>query len=220
MSWHFSQALAAEYLGLTCWDGELYVQSKTIPTVRACLSKDRMTAFSRLSQFGMTFEPLTDDLGGELLTWYLEGFRAKRSVQQPEESILPRISGQECGALLPKSSRVRPLPKMFKDNQLSRPEKISLKWVTKPKHLPLARQTWVVTTFGKDFGYLHTPTTMANFAAPSMQKHKACKNFLKAFGRPTPANFEYLMNWPLGWTDLKPLEMDKFLQWRQQHGDF
>jgi len=29
---------------------------------------------------------------------------------------------------------------------------------------------------------------------------------------------EYLMGWPLGWTDLKPLEMDKFQQWQQQHG--
>jgi hypothetical protein len=29
---------------------------------------------------------------------------------------------------------------------------------------------------------------------------------------------EWLMGWPLGWTDLKPLEMDKFQQWQQQHG--
>ena len=29
---------------------------------------------------------------------------------------------------------------------------------------------------------------------------------------------EWLMGWPLGWTDLKPLGMDKFRQWLQQHG--
>lgn len=25
------------------------------------------------------------------------------------------------------------------------------------------------------------------------------------------------MGWPLGWTDLKPLEMDRFREWQQQH---
>ena len=33
-----------------------------------------------------------------------------------------------------------------------------------------------------------------------------------------PPNFcEAMMGWPLEWTDLKPLEMDKFQQWQQQH---
>jgi len=31
---------------------------------------------------------------------------------------------------------------------------------------------------------------------------------------------EWLMGWPLGWTDLKPLGMDKFRRWLQQHGRF
>src|SRR5690606_36535837 len=34
------------------------------------------------SRFGMTFGPLTDDLGAELLTWFLEGSRARTSVSQ------------------------------------------------------------------------------------------------------------------------------------------
>lgn len=33
-----------------------------------------------------------------------------------------------------------------------------------------------------------------------------------------PPWVEWLMGWPLGWTDLKPLEMDKFRQWFEQHG--
>ena len=28
----------------------------------------------------------------------------------------------------------------------------------------------------------------------------------------------YLMGWPIGWTDLEPLETDKFLEWRRSHG--
>ena len=39
-------------------------------------------------------------------------------------------------------------------------------------------------------------------------------------GKLNPTWVEWLMGWPIGWTDLKPLEMDKFQQWRQQHGEF
>lgn len=46
-------------------------------------------------------------------------------------------------------------------------------------------------------------------------------------GRPTsphtggslnPTWVEWLMGWPLGWTDLRPLETGKFLSWQQKHG--
>ncbi|MEO6919098.1 MAG: hypothetical protein ABI171_08800, partial [Collimonas sp.] len=33
-----------------------------------------------------------------------------------------------------------------------------------------------------------------------------------------PQWVEWLMGWPIGWTDLKPLEMDKFREWQLQHG--
>ncbi len=33
-----------------------------------------------------------------------------------------------------------------------------------------------------------------------------------------PTWVEWLMGWPLGWTDLKPLETGKFQEWQQQHG--
>ena len=37
-------------------------------------------------------------------------------------------------------------------------------------------------------------------------------------GQLNPTWVEWLMGWPLGWTDLQPLEMDKFRQWLEQHG--
>jgi hypothetical protein len=39
-------------------------------------------------------------------------------------------------------------------------------------------------------------------------------------GKLNPTWVEWLMGWPLGWTDLKPLEMDKSLYVQQQHGNF
>ena len=38
-------------------------------------------------------------------------------------------------------------------------------------------------------------------------------------GALNPDWVEWLMGWPIGWTDLKPLEMGKFQSWLQQHGE-
>ena len=37
-------------------------------------------------------------------------------------------------------------------------------------------------------------------------------------GTLNPTWVEWLMGWPLGWTDLKPLEMDKYHKWLELHG--
>jgi hypothetical protein len=39
-------------------------------------------------------------------------------------------------------------------------------------------------------------------------------------GRLNPTWVEWLMGWPLEWTDLKPLAMDKCQEWQQQHSNF
>ena len=39
-------------------------------------------------------------------------------------------------------------------------------------------------------------------------------------GHLNPAWVEWLMGWPVGWTELRPLETDRFQQWLQQHGEF
>jgi len=35
-----------------------------------------------------------------------------------------------------------------------------------------------------------------------------------------PSFAELVMMWPMGWTDLKPLAMDKFQEWLQQHSHY
>ena len=39
-------------------------------------------------------------------------------------------------------------------------------------------------------------------------------------GKLNPNWVEWLMGWPIGWTDLKPLETDKCQQWQRLHGRF
>jgi len=46
--------------------------------------------------------------------------------------------------------------------------------------------------------------------------YEICK---KDGGLPMPEWVENLMGWPIGWTDLQPLEMGKFQQWRSLHGE-
>jgi DNA (cytosine-5)-methyltransferase 1 len=81
MSWLFSQVLVEEYLGDISLDGEQCVQSSGNHTQQAYCAPDKMTDFSRLSRFGMTFKPLTENLGKELLMSYLAGFHAKTLAQ-------------------------------------------------------------------------------------------------------------------------------------------
>ncbi len=69
MSWHFSQALVAAYSAATCSDGVPSAPSSATLTPSAYCSPDRMTAVSRLSRSGMTFQPLTADHGEAVLTW-------------------------------------------------------------------------------------------------------------------------------------------------------
>lgn len=81
MSWLFSQALVEAYSEATCLDGELFAPSNGENTQQAYCSPDKMTEFSRLSRFGMTFKPLTEDHGKALLMSYLAAFHAKTSVR-------------------------------------------------------------------------------------------------------------------------------------------
>jgi hypothetical protein len=82
MSWLFSQALVEEYLVDTSLDGEQSAPLSGNPTQQAYCALDKMTVFSRLSRFGMTYKPLTANRGEELLTLYRAAFHAKTYQSQ------------------------------------------------------------------------------------------------------------------------------------------
>jgi hypothetical protein len=54
---------------------------------------------------------------------------------------------------------------------------------------------------------------------PSEQNRNTPSLATHAGGKLNPMWVEWLMGWPLGWTDLKPLEMDKSHCVQQQHGE-
>jgi hypothetical protein len=82
MSWLFSQVLVEEFLGENCLDGERSVQSNGNPIQQAYCAPDKMMDFSRLSRFGMTYKPLMETRGEELLMSYLAAFHALTLAQR------------------------------------------------------------------------------------------------------------------------------------------
>ena len=87
MAWLMSRVMMEGYGSLPCSPGQGAASSevnslagepsaplKSNPTPQAYLPSDRMTAFSRLSRFGMMFAPLTDTDGEAVLMSYLAAF--------------------------------------------------------------------------------------------------------------------------------------------------
>jgi hypothetical protein len=249
MSWLYSQVLVAEYLGENFSDGEQSVPLSGKPIPQAYCAPDKMTAFSRLSRFGMTFKPLTETRGEELLTLYREDFLAKTSV--PQEKVLESMENdQECGDKW-RGSFVKYSPdscswKTHQCSLLGDLDEFSETWPA--WGLMSNGECWdmtgsVVNTGETEFGLLATPTkelfshwSSAKAKISTGGKRKSgvkvgsilwwdmTEQHLRLGGQeekkmiPDPSCGEIVMGWPMGWTELRPLAMDKFQEWLQQHG--
>lgn len=64
--------------------------------------------------------------------------------------------------------------------------------------------------------FVHTPTTMGNYACPSMQKHAACVKYVRIFGKPKALDAEYLMGFPIGASSPYPLNMENIDAWKNK----
>ena len=91
-----SQEQEAESSEATYSDGEPSAPLSGNLTQLAYLPPDRMTAFSSPSRSGMTFRPLTEDLGAAVLMWCQEASRARTSAwpAKVQESMEPAAA---CG---------------------------------------------------------------------------------------------------------------------------
>ena len=93
MSWLFSAALVEAFSEATSSDGAPSALSNGNHTPQAYCAPDKMTAFSRLSRFGMTYAPLTADRGEALCKSYRAVFRARTSAQRGGAGIDGERSG-------------------------------------------------------------------------------------------------------------------------------
>jgi hypothetical protein len=300
MSWLFSQALVEEYLAGNFSDGEQSVPLNGNNIPQAYCAPDKMMGFSQLSRFGMTYKPLMENRGEELLTLYREAFLAKTFQPQGEEQGL-KENDQECGEKW-RGSFVKYSPDScsWKTHQCSLLGDLDEFLATWPQWGLMRdgecweQQTLAQTIRGTESGlspnnetFFHTPCTtgldggsnsrkalkkrllptpdasqrgptkdynpqaksqsgrtLQSFAAkfptpqasdnrdrgnmsnPSVQRRVAIGKQISlsqsvhpTSGQLNPTWVEWLMGWPLGWTDLKPLEMDKFHSVPQQPGE-
>lgn len=159
-----SQALVEEFSADTCSDGGQSAPSKSNPIPQAYCSPDRMTEFSRLSRYGITFAPLTADRGEALLTSYLEGFRARTSALPERGPELPASvadCGQKWRGSLARFDRASSSWKTVQLSLLGASEQSSVIW---PRSgMTAGGQCWELPTLGRrtkgtDCGLLPTPT--------------------------------------------------------------
>lgn len=64
------------------------------------------------------------------------------------------------------------------------------------------------------------PTPAASTGGPEPEGKTGRKLVTQAGGALNPNWVEWLMAWPIGWTDLEPLAMARFRSWRRLHGVF
>ena len=229
MSFLFSRALVEEFLQGSCSDGARSALSSGNPTPQAFLSPDKMTDFSRPSRFGMTFAPLTDGLGEELLTWFLGASPARTfPLQEPVGGLMASgpDSGQKWRGSLAKYSPDSRSWKTAQRSLLGGLDEFSETW---PRWgTTVAGELYLLPTPALHIdasasGLWPTPTASdnrdrGNMSDPAIQRRirlgkqvglsMAVKSGPQA-GSLNPTWVEWLMGWPLGWTDLKPLETGK-----------
>jgi len=239
MSWLFSQALAEEYSPATYLDGKQFAQLNVMPTPHKFWRNDKTIDASRLSRFGLTCAVLTESRGEELLMSYLAGFHAKTLARtgKAQEST---VSVPGCGAKWQESLVRYDLKSCVWKTHRDLQEK-ALPWslVTLPKWGMAAsgfvyqHQTAVRPMKGIASGLWPTAKATIRGDCPSERKRRtpdlpaAIKmrplpdgSLPPQAGQLNPQWVEWFMGWPIGWTELKPLEMDKFREWQQQHSLF
>jgi len=239
MGWVISQSLMRDFENSRCLQaqeggssaesssgGEQSAPSSKTPMPQAYLYSDKMKEFSRLSRSGMTFAPLTEGLGKAVLMWCQEDSRVKTSAQQD--------GGQASKASVPDSGvKWRELFKRFDpatsswrthrclfDADLPESSVILPRWGMMRDGAFSERLTLALRTSGNVSGLWPTPT--AHNAKETNAPTEATRNtptLAAQVGGPlNPDWVEWLMGWPIGWTDLGALETDRFLQWQHSYG--
>lgn len=242
MSWLFSQALAEEYSVDTSLAGEQFAQLNVMPTQHKFSRNDKTMEFSDLSRFGLTCAALTESRGEELLMSFLAGFRA-RTLALPDVAQASEVVDLDYGKKWQESSvRFDLDSSSWKTHPCSSNEVLPWSSVILPKwgmtasgsvyrHRTAERPKKETAS-----GLWPTPKatdgtkgcrTLAG-ARKEAQRGKNMDLWMAILlrtsevdhiqnGRLNPEWEEWLMGWPIGWTELKPLAMDKFREWQLQH---
>ena len=235
MSWHYLRELEGEFLEDICSGGELLqpLKSKITHAEFYCNGKLMDSYLDSLS--GTTYAHSMANLGQEKSMSSREVFPVR--TFQPQEMVMDlKVNDLECGQKWRASfTRYNHDSSLWKTHQCSLLGDLDEFLETWPQWgLMQDGECWELTlqdltTSETESGLL--PTVLATdwkggTTAARQDNGKLrfdqWRDYVKlkhGLTYPHPTHSELRMGWPQGWTDLKPLETDKFQVWRQQHGE-
>ena len=182
------------------------------------------TESCHVSPFGTMCEHSTANHGEGRLISCAEASRARifpalEKAQESKETVL------ECGWKWHESSvKYDRNSRSWKTRQCSLLEGLDEFSETWPKWgMMRDGECWEVNTPAQfiddtEYGFLPTPNARDYKGSPSAAWAGQFSLPREIGGVPHPEFVEELMLWPIGWTDSKPLETDRFQQWLDSHG--
>lgn len=184
-------------------------------------SSDSATESCPDSRSGTMSAPSTASPGGDLSMSCVEGSPVSHSLAPLEGDGQQSTYGPKCAVSPSRSPHASCSPRMCNEAPSSKPLEISRARDIWLDALEFPPPPWVPRINGEGSGYLPTLTSTANFGCRSMQKWPGHRRLLEATSGqiPGPTWWEWMMDWPEGWTALQPLAMDRFRQWLHSHGD-
>ena len=232
MSYTYLLEQGEEYSVESFSDIEQSVLSKLNLIAEKSYSKGSETASCQSSQSGMMFAPSTANLGAEKSISFAGDSLAKTSQAQGG-GLVSQENEADSGQKWPESlAKYDPNTSSWRTHQCLLFEEstesleIFSRWGMMRDGelypLQIAMPHMKENEFGsKDF-YTPTARDWKGMSGKGFRERHGEKKNLADFlgGVPNPEFSEWLMGWPIGWTDLKPLEMDKFQSWLQRHSAF
>ena len=227
MSWHYLRELEGESLEDICSGGELLqpLKSKITHAEFYCNGKLMDSYLDSLS--GTTFVHSMENLGEEKSMLSRVDFHVRTLVPQEKVQDLTekgQVSGEKWQGSFTKYSPDSCSWKTHQCSFLGDLDEFSETWprwgsmrTGECYQLPMSEQNINET----EYGLWPTPTTPSgggNCGGSGAYKN-AIKNGTHIPHSINPSLYEWLMGWPIGWTDLKPLEMDKSHYAPQPLGD-
>ena len=234
MSWHYLQEGEAAYWPHESLDGAPSALLRLMPAHGKYCSIAKKTGCLNRSQSGMTFDHSTETNGAATSKSLLADSHAKTlaSAVQGQESMandpdygwkwresfvkFDRLSfswrTRQCSLLggLAEFSETWPEWGWMRSGECSELQALErptiapgFTWLLTP-----TAQSWKAWTFRNPLKLIRKNHADGNLQEQLMRLYQRMT---------TPRCQEILMMWPEGWTDSKPLEMDGFLKWLQEH---
>lgn len=238
----YSPVPAAESSQTSSLDTVPSALSNMLPTPEKSCSLDKQTEAYRDSRSGMMSEPSTVHSGAGASMSSAAGSRAKTSAQPEKEQA---STGHEAGSGV---KWLASFARYDRDSCSWRTAQLSLiggselfsetwpRWGSMRNGVCWAREMLGRPTKGIESGYWRE-----SFPTPCLQDSQGAYLVQAQNGKfqqrkrlylmladglsprrifPNPTAYEALMGWPLGWTELRPLETDRFPSAQPRHSRF